>query len=296
LFVSETRAESNDERSSAAQAEVDGPSEARRLGLRGLSAYGKSDYEKALLLFQKAEATAHSPVFQLYIARCYLALSRSEEARALLYELSEQETDEADPEAWIRARAQAKSELAELSPTSDADPERAPDEETDEPFIQLPPSHQTAVASAPAKDNAPSASGLPPLERPSGLSPRQKGAVAAYTMGALGLVVMIASGAVAFLEASEVRAQCVDGRCPPEELPRAERARRAANIATAGGLTALTGATVGTLLVLWPRKHEAPSIASSPADREHSLDPESPPGATLELRPRGLGLELRALF
>ncbi len=56
---------------------------AREIGLQGLAAFGRGKFAEALELFAQAEELAHSPVFQVYMARCLLELSRPVEARAL---------------------------------------------------------------------------------------------------------------------------------------------------------------------------------------------------------------------
>ncbi len=88
---------------------------ARTTGHEALAAYAEGSYERALELFTRAHALAHSPVFCLYQARAEMHLGRLLEARSR-YDLCLQETtDSKQPSAWTRALENAAKERAELA-------------------------------------------------------------------------------------------------------------------------------------------------------------------------------------
>ncbi len=87
---------------------------ARELGLKGLRAFGREKFALSLKLFSQAEALAHSPVFQVYMARCLLELERPEEARTLLIKVIRETPQRTAPEPWLRASKTAQKLLEGL--------------------------------------------------------------------------------------------------------------------------------------------------------------------------------------
>ncbi len=88
--------------------------EAVRLGHEGRELFDAARFADAFAKFSAAEELAHSPVFTLHMARCLRGMNRLLEARPLYERTSEQPLAESAPPAWLAARAEATSELAEL--------------------------------------------------------------------------------------------------------------------------------------------------------------------------------------
>lgn len=83
-------------------------------GHEGLALFSDGRFEEALSAFTSAEAIAHSPVFVLYQARATKELGRLFESRQHYRQASEEVLSSDAPDAWIRARADARRELREL--------------------------------------------------------------------------------------------------------------------------------------------------------------------------------------
>lgn len=214
---------------------------ARQLGLAGLSSYGQGHYEEALTLFRQAEAHAHSPVFLLYEARCLLALDRIPEGRTLLEELSRAPAQPSAPRAWRRTRERAAFELHQLDTRSTHSATASHGKQA-----SLAPRTRHAVADAPSPARAAQQAKVP-AEAAADLRPA---AFVAYGAGAAGLLFAAFTGALALLEASELKQVCGDQACPHSQLANYDQALRLANLSTAGLVTGAVGATLGTVLLL----------------------------------------------
>lgn len=215
---------------------------ARDLGRTGLDAYGQGDFERALDLFRKAEALAHSPVFQLYAARSLRQLGQLEKARAEFEAILATTPSEGAPDAWLRARSSAEDELAALPSATSEKPET-----TSKGFDAD--GHVVSVATG---EMPPPGSHPEPAPRQSfwtRATPAKRGAMVAFGVGAVGLVFSAITGGMAIAESMAIKANCVDNVCPAEDRPRAEYATDLANLATIGGGVALAGGVTG--LVLW---------------------------------------------
>jgi len=232
--------------------------QARELGRRGLTAFERGDFEAALEHFQRAEGLAHSPVFQLYAARCLLALERPDEAQSLLRAITAESLDERAPEAWRRAQAEARLELVRLE---------VPAAPTTEPAGTATP---VGVAADGQVEQV--ASGTPPLpsDHPEPRSarnfwqraaPTERGAWTAFGAGATGLVFAVITGALAVVEAAKVKENCVGTSCRLEDLPRAQHAEQLANLATVGTVVFAVGGATGTVLWLLPKKDADRAVA-----------------------------------
>jgi hypothetical protein len=220
---------------------------ARDLGRAGLDAYGQGDFARALDLFQKAEALAHSPVFQLYAARSLRELGKLDEARAEFETILATTPSEGAPEAWLRARSSAEDELAALpSPTSENPETTSQDFDADGHVVSV------ATAEMPPPDSHPE-----PAPRQSfwkRATPAKRGAMVAFGVGALGLVFAAVTGGIAMAESAAIKDRCMNNVCPPEELPRVEYATQMANLATVGAGVALAGGVTGAVLWFLPER------------------------------------------
>lgn len=244
--------------------------QARELGRSGLRAFGNSEFVTALEAFQRAERLAHSPVFQLYAARCLVALDRVSDARALLTAISTETMAPSAPEAWRRAQADARIELVLL------DPPRTPDD----PAATAPSGfeadgHVTLVASGVPRMPTWHPEPAPARNFWQRATPNERGSLVAFGASATGLVFAVVTGALALVESAKVKENCVGTSCRPEDLPRAQDAEQLANLATVGTTVFIAGAGAG--LVLW-------------------LLPAGPAQGELSVGLRGPGLHLDARF
>jgi len=243
---SATRAEAESERTPAPARTPTSAEQARDLGRAGLSAYGQADFETALDHFRRAETLVHSPVFQLYAARSLLRLGKVDEARAELERILAATPAAGAPEAWLRARREAADELLALSSAAPVTAPRGPSDSADDfdadgHIVRV----AQGVAKAPPKSPAPTAQPSPWLRQ----APHRRAALVAFGVGALGLVFSAVTGGLAIAESAAVKANCDGSVCREEDLPRAQKAVVLANLATVGGVVALTGGATGT--VLW---------------------------------------------
>lgn len=252
---------------------------ARELGMAGLVAFGRGSFEEAHAAFAEAEALVHSPVFQVYQARCLIQLGRVAEARALLQEVSAASSFPQEPGAWKRARAAARSELVGLPEASAIDPE-APQP------IRSPTPDRSPLGAEHQDDSAQIAAETPtrPARAP---GPRrwtgyERGAAAAYGTGGAGFLTAIVSGAFALAKASELKANCLEGSCRPEDEHLAWEATDLAHLATVGVIVGAVGGVTGTALLLLRSKRGA--------------RPATAQGGEIWCAPLGLGVTVGARF
>jgi hypothetical protein len=243
--------------------------QARELGREGLSAFGKADFVAALDLFQRAEHLAHSPVFQLYAARCLVALDRVSDARALLGTISTETMAPSAPEAWRRAQADARVELVLLDPPVDTE---APGDIPQNVDLD---GHVTREVNGTPRMPTWHPEPAPARNFWQRATPSERGSLVAFGASATGLVFAVVTGALALVESAKVKENCVGTSCRPEDLPRAQDAAQLANLATVGTTVFIAGA--GTGVVLW-------------------LLPSGPAKGELSVGLRGPGLRLDARF
>jgi len=237
----------------------DAAGRARDLGREGLSAYGESRYQEALNLFLAADSAFHSPVFQLFAARCLLELDRSAEAQALLERITKEELPRGAPEPWSRARSEAERELARLreppAPKEGAQPSGELPQNFDADGVVV--RRVTAMPEPPPE---------PDFSRERSTvwtrsTPNQRAALVAFGTGAIGLVFAIVTGGMALERSAHVRENCMGTSCRPEDLPLAQEATLLANVATVGAAIAIAGGTTGTVLWLLPTSRADGSVA-----------------------------------
>lgn len=221
--------------------------QARELGRSGLRAFGNSEFVTALDAFQRAESLAHSPVFQLYAARCLVALDRVSDARALLTIVSTETMAPSAPEAWRRAQADARVELVLLDPPRTPDDPSAPAAGTFDAD-----GHVTLVTSGVPRMPTWHPEPAPALNFWQRATPNERGSLVAFGASATGLVFAAVTGTLALVEAAKVKENCVGTSCRPEDLPRAQDAEQLANLATVGTAVFIAGAAAGVVLWLLP--------------------------------------------
>jgi hypothetical protein len=203
------------------------------LGQEAKAAFDAGDYHGALVLFERAEAAYHSPVFLLHAARCQRALARPAEARALFRRVIDAPLPENAPTSWVAAVASAERELAALEPPAD--------EATVVPV--LPPDEPPPPPLAPAEP----AGGL------------DVPATVGWTLMGLGAVTLAAGigvGVMALDAESEAKETCHPrtGICPDGDSTLRARALRYETLAIGldviGGLGIASGLTLVLLGVL----------------------------------------------
>jgi hypothetical protein len=84
-------------------------------GQRGVRAYELGNWSEALQSFREADTLYHSPVFALFAARCQRRLGQLLEARTVLNQLANEPLAATAPAPWVKARSDARVELAELA-------------------------------------------------------------------------------------------------------------------------------------------------------------------------------------
>lgn len=99
-----------------AQPAADEGLRAVEVGHDGIALYQAGKFTEALAKFREADAISHSPVFQLYIARCHVQQGRLLAARQTYQRIVARPDDEREPAPWSNARVDARDELAALLP------------------------------------------------------------------------------------------------------------------------------------------------------------------------------------
>jgi hypothetical protein len=87
---------------------------ALRMGRAALKDFEAENWQSALTGFIEADHLAHSPVFELYIARCLKFLGHWFDARRHLENVIDEEIPITSPSPWSEARDTAKLELSKL--------------------------------------------------------------------------------------------------------------------------------------------------------------------------------------
>ncbi len=103
-------AASDEDASSAASAEA-----ALQRGREALALFEEGSHAAALALFEAAEASFHSPVFVVYIARCQRELGRLLEARSTFDRVLGEALPEDAAPPWLKAQADAAVEREALA-------------------------------------------------------------------------------------------------------------------------------------------------------------------------------------
>lgn len=100
--------------SRAARAEDPNTRSAVALAYQGRELFDAGEHARALEKFKAAKTLAHSPVFDLYVARCYRALGKLVDGLAAYSAMLQHELAADAPPAWVEARAAAATELEQL--------------------------------------------------------------------------------------------------------------------------------------------------------------------------------------
>jgi hypothetical protein len=222
-------------RAQTAEPALDRNAHAVEVGQRGLEAFRVGAWQAAYQAFHEAEATAHSPVFLLYMARVRQRQGATAEALDLYTRVAAEPATNSIPDSWRAAIDQATLEAAELRVRIASSTER--------PKPALAP----VVRSNPARRREPEQA------TPS----TQKIALSAAAVGAAGLLLGASAGIVAKIRLDRLEANCTERGCDPADKPKLEAVRNWERVANIGFIVAGTGlATAGVFLWLVP---EAPT-------------------------------------
>jgi tetratricopeptide (TPR) repeat protein len=212
-------------------------------GQRGLEAFRLGNWEAAYQAFREAEATAHSPVFLLYMARARQRQGASAEALDLYARVAAEPAANATPGSWRAAIEQAAVERAELRASTS--PRRA---------VVKPEAAVSGARPKPASRRESARSAPTP----------HKIALSAGVIGAAGLLLGATAGIVAKLKLDQIEANCTDKGCNPADKPKLESVRAWERVANVGFIVAGTGlATAGVFLWLIPATPKNPTSATS---------------------------------
>jgi hypothetical protein len=89
---------------------------ARSLAGEGYQALQTKDYSTAVDRFSRADALVHAPTLMIDWARSLVGLGKLVEAQERYEQIIREGVDAKSPKSWIRALADAQSEVAELKP------------------------------------------------------------------------------------------------------------------------------------------------------------------------------------
>jgi hypothetical protein len=261
--------------------------EAVRLGHEGLTQYEAANWEAALRQFERANETAFSPVFVLYMARCQHNLGRLIEAVRSLDQLLTQELEPDAPTSWRNAFRDAHAERGLIrgripslrimgsdlaQATIDGRPARI-----NEPIelnpgdylvrgwsttghitlrrVALVEGQRSAIVNL-SPEIAPIAQGTPSTGRDHvDRAPRHRYRKAAWIVGGMGVAAALVgsvSGLVAYSKTNAVRSRCDGNLCPRELAPEVEEARDLANVSTAAFAIAGADLAIGVTFLLLP--------------------------------------------
>lgn len=101
--------------SARAEAEDDPIARSVAVATEGLERFNRDDFQGAYDKFYLAEQLAHSPVFQLYLARCKARLGELLAARERYDELIAERLPEGAPPTWSQAQKDAETERSALA-------------------------------------------------------------------------------------------------------------------------------------------------------------------------------------
>ncbi len=262
--------------------------EAVRLGHEGLVLYEAANWEGALQHFERANHSAFSPVFVLYMARCQHNIGRLIESVRLLDELLTREPEQDAPTSWSNAFRDARAELGLIrgripslrimgsdlaQATIDGQPARV-----NEP-IELNPGDylvrgwskaghitlrrvtlvegQRSVVVNLSAEIAPVALGTWQAARRSDAdrTPRHRYRQGAWIAGGAAVAAALVgslTGLIARSKANAVRSRCDGNQCPRELTADAEEARDLANVSTTAFAIAGTNLAIGITFLLLP--------------------------------------------
>lgn len=253
---------------------------------QGLKLFGAGRWSEAYDWFREADVLYHAPTLVLYMARCQRQSGKLIEARALYEQLLAEPMPADARAAFVEAHDNAKVEvekLRSLVPTVQFAVADAPRNAvrltldgaplaTDKKELNPGPhtlevfggknEHATRTFTVVEGPNPPINIALhapPPIAPlPPAITPEKRGSYApaavALTVGAVGLVIGAATGAVTLSKASAVKSQCKGHVCPASAQAEANASNTLGNVSTAafvvGGVAAATGVV---LLVIRPR-------------------------------------------
>lgn len=259
---------------------------ASTLADKGFEQFEAADYAAAIDSFSRAEERCHSPRLLVFLARAHVRRRELLRAREILQQAADEPITRRSPSSFREAQIEARKELEELEPripvlqalftggASDGlaitlDGARVPAADLQR-GKQIDPGEHTLVAEAPGFQRVerhlvvrestverleismrPEATSDAPEDAPPatpGSSPSLVPPVLAFSVGAIGVGVGVATGLLSAGTVSDIKSRCEGNQCLKSDAAAAERAELFGNVSTVGfivgGLGVVTGATL----------------------------------------------------
>lgn len=284
---------------------------ARKLGIEGIHLFGQKKYAEALDKFDRANGLLPAPTLGVRAARCLEKLGRLVEAAERYREVGQFELDRRAPFVHRRAKLEANNERAKLMPripsleiavsgprgdgiTVLLDNEAVPEELIDASQPVDPGNHEVRVrrADVTVSESMSVKEGtsarltliLPALPPPPPPPPPPvvhtdwfMWSMAAFGVGAGGIVAGVVNGGIALSKQADLEERCPERTCPPEAHGAADVFDALRYATTVGFVIGSLGLVGGTVLLV---------ISDSEEDKR-----DAP--VTFQLRPGGAGMRLR---
>jgi hypothetical protein len=260
------------------------------LGREGVTLYNEQRWMEAYDRFALAERTTHSPVFQLYMARCKRNLGALLEAEDVFRTVGSAKLAEDAPKAWHQARLEAQAELelvAERIPTLRIVVEgsrqaevtvdgKAVDHTKRSALPVDPGTHVVAASAGPSRvartitvvekererevrlslgGTRVAGGGVAPTgDARADPSPAEGGSylpgAIVTSIGAAGLLAGVITGVLALNKAREIEQNCVDNSCLRSDEPAGRNARSLATASTVSFVAGGVLAATGIVLLI----------------------------------------------
>jgi hypothetical protein len=261
---------------------------ARAKGEEGLRLFNAGQWAEAYEQFQKADELFHAPTLVLFMGNCQKARGKLIEARALYQKVAAEKLPNVAPEAFVKARASARTALDDLkrripslqvtltgpgaaTARAQVTLDGVTMSASEMTGQEINPGDHKLTASADGLETTtrnvtvpegstltvdlPLGSPLPPVGPPPDSSAERGSlapAVVAFGLGVAGLGVGAVTGLVSMGEVNDIKSRCnAASQCLVSDLPEANRAANLATVSTIGfiGGGALVGAGVVLLVV-----------------------------------------------
>lgn len=268
------------------------------IGKMALSLFSSGKFREAYETFQTADRMEHSPVFELYMARCKRSAGELLAARPIFEKVANEQLAEGASPNWQNAKADATKELADLDAKTPSIEVLAGDQlgvkaTLDGADVELakaikvdPGDHvvkATKAAEAPIEKKVhvvegqptehvtiafPVAIVAPPNKgTPAGEQDKSSWPSGGWFLGGGGVALAagVIMGSAALSMAGDVNGACVNHECFKADEPKANTAKTLGVVSTIAFITGGALATTGVvLLIVKPGKKSAASVGIGP--------------------------------